>query len=101
MQTTTEISEGRATLRLEGRFELSSYRDLRDCCDCALAVHDVKELELDLAGIVDVDDAGVGVLLLMKERADIAHKRMTLSNCAESVKHLLDVANLKEIFGVP
>jgi len=100
MQTSTEISDGRATLRLEGRFELSAHRDLGNSCDSALATHGVNELELDLAGIEHFDRSGLGVLLLMKERADIAHKRMILSNCGASIRHLLDVADLKEIFDV-
>ena len=100
MQTSTEINNGRATLKLEGRFESSAHCDFRTSCDSVLDTAEVKELELDLAGVNYFDGPGLGVLLLLKERADIARKRMILSNCQDPVKQLIDIANLKEILDV-
>ena len=100
MKTSSEISNGRAILRLQGRFEVNADRDLRTCCQSALGTKEVKELELDLAEVDYFDSIGLGVLLLLKEKAEIAHKGFILSNCRDSVKQMLDVADLKEIFGV-
>ena len=100
MQTSTEIINGRAILRLQGRFEMNAHRDLRGCCHSALGAGEVKELELDLAGVEYFDSTGLGVLLLLKEKADIAHKRFILSNCGDAVKQMLDIADLREILCV-
>ncbi len=100
MQNTTEISNGRAVLRLQRRFETSAHRDFRYRCTSALGAAEVTELELDLADVEYFDSTGLGVLLLLKEKAEIAHKHLILSNCRDHFKHLLDVAKLRKILDV-
>jgi anti-anti-sigma factor len=100
MRTTTNILNGKAVVRLLGRFDFSAHRELRESCSVLLESKDVRELDLDLAGVDYLDSSALGMLLLLKERADAASKRVGLQNCKGTVRQVLDVANFGKIFSI-
>ena len=100
MQTSTQILNGKAVVRLLGRFDFSSHREIRGCCNASLGAKDVRELELDLGGVDFLDNFALGMLLLLKEHADAIGKRVALSNCSGSVRQVLDTANFGKVFSI-
>jgi len=100
MRTTTQISNGKAVVSLEGRFDFGSHREFRGSCNSSLAATDVRELELDLGGVEYLDSSALGMLLLLKEHADEVSKRVVLRNCRGTVKQVLDIANFDKIFNI-
>jgi anti-anti-sigma factor len=100
MQTTTLIQNGKAVVRLQGRFDFSARREFRDCCGVLLESGEVRELNLDLAGVDYVDSSALGMLLLLKERADAVSKPVALHNCKGIVRQVLDIANFGKIFSI-
>lgn len=100
MITTTMVSNGKAVVRLQGRFDFSAHREVRDCCGSLLAAAEVRELELDMGGLDYMDSSALGMLLLLKERADAASKRVALQNCKGAVRQVLDIANFGKIFSI-
>lgn len=100
MRTSTMISDGKAVIRLQGRFDFSAHRELRDSCGSLLAAENVRELQLDMGGLEYMDSSALGMLLLLKERADAASKRVALHNCKGTVRQVLDIANFGKIFSI-
>jgi anti-anti-sigma factor len=100
MQTSTTVSNGKAVVRLQGRFDFSAHRELRDSCGALLASADVRELDLDLGGVDYIDSSALGMLLLLKERADTAKKPVALHNCTGTVRQVLEIANFGKIFTI-
>ena len=100
MRTSTMVSNGKAVVRLQGRFDFSAHRELRDSCGTLLAQEDVRELQLDMGELEYMDSSALGMLLLLKERADAASKRVALQNCKGTVRQILDIANFGKIFSI-
>lgn len=100
MQTSTTVTNGKAVVRLQGRFDFSAHRELRDACGALLASAEVRELDLDLGGVHYIDSSALGMLLLLKERADTAKKPVALQNCTGTVRQVLEIANFGKIFSI-
>ena len=100
MTTSMQISNGRAVLVLRGRFDFKAHCAFRDSCNLQLASRDVRELELDLGGVEYLDGSALGMLLLLKERADEVRKPVVLSNCRGIVKEALASASFDKIFNM-
>ena len=100
MRSETRITNGRAVVRLHGRFDFSAHRELRDSCGTLLQAAEVQELDLDLGGVDYIDSSALGMLLLLKERADAVRKRVALRNCNGVVRQVLDIANFGKIFSI-
>jgi anti-anti-sigma factor len=100
VQTNIQIHDGKAVVKLLGRFDFSAHRDFRESCNSCLDTAQVKEIELDMGGVEYLDSSALGMLLMLKERADAVAKRVVLSACRGTVKQVLDIANFGQIFSI-
>lgn len=100
MHIDTQIGNGRAVLGLEGRFDFSANGEFRRRCDAALQVIHVRELEIDLGHVQYMDSSALGMLLMLRERAEGLRKRVVLSNCRGAVKQVLDITNFAKLFQI-
>jgi HptB-dependent secretion and biofilm anti anti-sigma factor len=100
MHTSMQIINGRAVVVLRGRFDFNAHRAFRNSCNSPLASLAVRELELDLGGVEYLDSSALGMLLLLKERADEVRKPVVLSNCRGIVKEALTSASFDKIFNM-
>ena len=87
-----------AVIRLTGRFDFSRHREFRNCYEAALKEPALRRIDVDLQGVEYLDSSALGMLLLLKERADARALPVTLLNCAGVVKEILDVANFGTMF---
>jgi HptB-dependent secretion and biofilm anti anti-sigma factor len=100
MNTNILINNGKAVVKLHGRFDFSAHREFRESCNSCLDAAHVREIELDMGGVEYLDSSALGMLLMLKERADAAAKRICLSDCRGTVKQVLDIANFGRIFSI-
>jgi anti-anti-sigma factor len=100
MHIDTQIVNGRAVIGLAGRFSFSANGEFRRCCDSALQAILVRELEIDFADVQYLDSSALGMLLMLRERAEGVRKRVVLSNCRGVVKQVLDIANFAKLFRI-
>jgi anti-anti-sigma factor len=100
VQTTILIDNGKAVVKLHGRFDFDAHREFRESCNACLDATQVREIELDLGDVDYLDSSALGMLLMLKERADAAAKRVVLSACRGTVKQVLDIANFGRIFHI-
>ncbi len=100
MQTHVEIAAGKATIGLTGRFDFSAHRSFREAYTAPLESSEVCELEVDLAGVDYLDSSALGMLLMLREKAQAANKTVVLANCRGAARQVLDIANFGKLFSI-
>lgn len=98
MQITTQTTDSQITLSLQGRFDFHTHRDFRSAYEQALENSQVREIVINLAGVDYLDSSALGMLLLLRERAESVGKTVALDKMQGTVKQVLDVANFDKIF---
>jgi anti-anti-sigma factor len=100
MQIATEMADGRAVLKLNGRFDFHSHRDFRTAYENALADAAVREIVIDFKEVDYLDSSALGMLLLLREKSEAAGKAVSLSSLQGMVKQVLEIANFGKLFSV-
>ncbi len=98
MQISTRNTDHQATLTLQGRFDFHTHRDFRTAYEQPLDDSKIKEIVIDLGGVEYLDSSALGMLLLLRERAESLGKTVSLAKMQGTVKQVLDVANFDKIF---
>lgn len=99
MQATVTVTEGRAVIRLEGRFDFNSHRDFREAIDTVLASPS-GAIVVDLGSVEYLDSSALGMLLMLRDRARGAAREVALTSCRGAVKQILDIANFGKLFSI-
>ena len=100
MQISVEKKGDTARLVLNGRFDFSSHREFRNACDEALQTPEIKVIEADFGRVDYLDSSALGMLLLLREKAQNANLKVSLTNCTGLVQQVLDVANFQRLFTI-
>lgn len=100
MEAHVMTNQGKAVIRLAGRFDFSTHRDFRDAVDRALAAAEAREIQVDLAAVTYLDSSALGMLLLLRDRARSGHRPLALVNATGTVKQVLDIANFAKLFPI-
>ena len=100
MQIKVGKSKDAATLALNGRFDFNSHREFRTSCDEAMQLPEIKEIEVNLSQVDYLDSSALGMLLLLREKAQNANLKVSLTNCTGLVQQVLDVANFQRLFTI-
>ncbi len=98
MQIQTTIREARGVLALEGSFDFNTHKDIRRACDNVLGQPAVRALELDLARVQYLDSSALGMLLILRDRAEEHGKQVILSGATGTVRQVLEIANFDKLF---
>ncbi|MBF0193908.1 MAG: STAS domain-containing protein [Magnetococcales bacterium] len=59
-----------------------------------------EELILDFEGVTTLDSAALGMLLMAREQTKDTSSRVSLINCNDSVKQILEVAQFHMLFKI-
>ena len=100
MDITTEIIGGRASVHLVGRFDLKTNLDFRNATKPLLAATDVDTLVVDFAQVGFADSSALGLLLLLREQALVAGKKVILANCGNALQKTLAIAQFNRLFTI-
>lgn len=87
-----------ATLALEGRFDFNSHRDFRGAYDGLLGDPAMREIVIDFARVDYLDSSALGMLLLLREKAESSGKSVALAGLQGTVKQVLEIANFQRLF---
>ena len=98
MQIKNLSSNNQTTLALQGRFDFHTHRDFRSAYEQALEDSNIREIIIDLGNVDYLDSSALGMLLLLRERAESNGKSVALAKMQGTVKQVLDVANFDKIF---
>lgn len=100
MQIAVKNRDDIAVLHLSGRFDFSSHRDFKNAHDGALQTDGLKELVVDLTQVDYMDSSALGMLLLLREKANMSNIGISLRSCDGFVRQILEVANFQNIFTI-
>ena len=100
MNASLKTDAEKVVIRLTGRFDFSRHREFKSCYEAALKEPELRGIDVDLAGVDYLDSSALGMLLLLKERADGRSLPVSLVNCRGVVKEILDVANFGTMFSL-
>lgn len=85
------------TLALEG--ELTIYTAAKRKPELLAFIKSGKEVEINLAGVTDLDTAGLQLLILLKREAAQAGKKLSFVMHSKIVLEVLELTNLITPFG--
>lgn len=100
MQVNVASANGRSVIRLQGRFDFNSHRDFRDAVDRALGTAGDTEVAVDLGGVEYLDSSALGMLLMLRDKAQGVGRAVILANCRGPVRQVLDIANFGKLFSI-
>jgi len=89
-----------ARLTIEGEMSIYRAAELKERLIDALGEADAV-LEVDLAGVTEIDTAGVQLLMLTKREADASGRRLQLLAHSRAVATAFELLNLAGFFGDP
>jgi len=100
MQIASELAGSKAVLKLNGRFDFHSHRDFRAAYEQALEIAGVREIEINFSAVDYLDSSALGMLLLLREKAEATGKLVVLAGLQGTVKQVLEIANFGKLFSV-
>ncbi len=100
MQMTGKIEGERGLLSLSGRFDFNHHREFRNACAPLLEAAGVSLIQVDLGQVEYMDSSALGMLLMLRDKAGAAGKRVELSHVHGSVKQVLEIANFGKLFTI-
>lgn len=88
------------TLALTGRFDFNAHKAFRSGYESGLTSPASRVLTIDLTRVDYIDSSALGMLLLLRERAEQAGKSVVLQGASGIVAQVLGVANFGRLFTV-
>jgi anti-anti-sigma factor len=93
-------ANGVVRVDVSGEVDVGTVAELRRVVTEIVAEPGVSELLLDFAGLRFLDSSGIAALVGGYRSAQARGVRFALVNCTGSVRHVLDVTGMYEMFGV-
>lgn len=87
-----------ARIEMSGRFDFSLHRAFKDAYDPLMSKAGIQNLEIDLSKVEYLDSSALGMLLLLRERAQAANVSVALCKPSATVMQILEIANFNKLF---
>lgn len=100
MHISTEVSAGKARMTLSGRFDFHTHRDFRSTYETLLERGDVHEVVVSFQDVEYLDSSALGMLLLLREKADVVGKGVGLTDMHGMVAQVIEIANFHNLFSI-
>jgi HptB-dependent secretion and biofilm anti anti-sigma factor len=100
MQLTVTQAGSQGCIKLTGRFDFNCHREFRDAYEQLLGEPCAKEIVIDLAAVEYLDSSALGMLLMLRDKAMAAQKKVELSSVRGNVRLVLDIANFGKLFQI-
>lgn len=84
------------TISIDGRFDFGLQKDFRSCYENIKA----KRYVVNLRNTEYMDSSALGMLLMMREHVGGSSADITLQNCSNEIKTILNVANFHSLFKI-
>ena len=98
MTISVAVSDDRksVTLNVSGRFDFSMHNDFRKAYK-GLGLKDVT-YDVNLAQTEYLDSSALGMLLLLKEYAELESSKVKISNANDDIREILCIASFDKLF---
>ena len=85
-------------ISMSGSFDFKVHRDFKNAYTPLLDNPVLSEIDIEMSKLDFIDSSGLGMLMLLKERAHATKKSVSLLNASGTVMELLEVANFIKLF---
>ena len=99
LEISSEITDEKAIIRIEGEVDVSNASELRDALDTALA-DGAKEVEVDFAEVAYIDSTGIGVLVGAAHRAQESGSVLVVANPQKNVERVFSLLGVDKDLNV-
>ena len=99
LEISSEITDEKAIIRIEGEVDVSNVSELRDALDTALA-DGAKEVEADFAEVAYIDSTGIGVLVGAAHRAQESGSVLVVANPQKNVERVFSLLGVDKDLNV-
>ena len=99
LEISSEITDEKAIIRIEGEVDVSNASELRDALDTALA-DGSKEVEADFAEVAYIDSTGIGVLVGAAHRAQESGSVLVVANPQKNVERVFTLLGVDKDLNV-
>ncbi len=100
MSISVEIRNHVACILMSGRFDFQAHRDFKQAYSAPLANDLVREIEIELSRVEYMDSSALGMMMLLRERAQSAGKSVVLVKPNPLISQILDIANFSKLFKI-
>lgn len=100
MNFSTHLEGTVGTVRLHGRFTFEQHQAFKTATTHLLEAPGLTQITLDLSGVSYMDSSSLGMILLLRERAENQAARVVLSRPSPSVQAVLKVVHFGKIFQI-
>jgi anti-anti-sigma factor len=100
MKPVVKIEGSIGRLILVGQFDFNMHKDFRQASQELLDTAQVSEIVVDFDQVPFLDSSALGMLLLLKERASLQKKTLSLVNCHDTVQQVLEIACFNKMFNI-
>jgi anti-anti-sigma factor len=99
MNHSINITAEAVEITVTGRLTFKYHKEYKDFLDDLLK-NEVKTFVFDLAGVEFIDSAGLGMLLIAKQKSQAQGTNVLLRRPPDNVKRMLQVAKFDKIFDI-
>ena len=100
MSISVNILDHVARISISGRFDFQTHRDFKAAYAPSLENAEVNEIEVELSEVVYLDSSALGMMMLLRERAQAAGKSVVLVRPNPAIVQILDIANFNKLFKI-
>ncbi|MBL8427915.1 MAG: STAS domain-containing protein [Dechloromonas sp.] len=100
MQASILNESGKATIKLDGRFDFNTHREFRSAYEPLVVDPSVRSVVVDFSGVDYLDSSALGMLLMLRDKLGGANKEVALVGVRGNVKQVLDIANFAKLFQI-
>lgn len=96
MQINIQPSDDSTTIAVQGDIEITTIKEFKE------AVYEVgknidKDVIVDFSGVNYLDSSGIGILLTLYKMQKNRNKEMSLVNCSDNIKKIIELSSLRDI----
>ncbi len=100
MQINVHNDGTNVTIDMIGRFDFNAHREFRNASEDALKGAPGGEIVVNMEKVEYLDSSALGMLLLLREKANTSNRKLSLHNCKGIVQQVLEVANFNKLFTI-
>ena len=98
MGISVNIRDHVARISISGRFDFQTHRDFKAGYAPSLENPAIREFEIELSQVDYLDSSALGIMMLLRERAQSAGKTVVLVRPNPAIVQILDIANFNKLF---
>lgn len=100
MQIDFSAATGTGVVRLAGRFDYTTGAQFMTAAEECVAQAPAGEIRIDMSGLEYIDSSALGMLLMMRDKAQKLDKTIALVNARGRVREVIDTARFDRLFKV-